>query len=113
MIVRGDNLEMTRGDTEQLTVSREDEAGTQIDFVAGDVVYFTVKTSVNVTDIILQKTITTFTDGKAIIEIEPADTSSLSYGTYRYDVQLTELGGDVTTLIRPAAFKISGEVTYD
>lgn len=113
MEVNGTNLEMIRGDSEQLTIYREDSAGTQVDFETGDTVYFTVKTSVNVTEKLLQKTITSFTDGQAIVEIAPADTSSINYGTYKYDVQVSEAGGTVKTIIAPSDFKITGEVTYD
>ena len=113
MKISGTNIEMVRGDTEQLTVSREDADGTQIPFEVGDTVYFTVKVDVHTEDIILQKTITSFTDGKAIVVIDPADTSSLDYGSYMYDVQVTEADTSVTTIIWPSRFRVSGEVTYD
>lgn len=113
MIVKGTSLKMTRGDSEQLTVYREDSSGTQIDFETGDTVYFTVKTSIDTEVKTLQKTVTSFTDGKAIVNIAPEDTSSLAYGTYCYDVQVTEASGDVTTIITNSKFVLAGEVTYD
>lgn len=35
------------------------------------------------------------------------------YGVYRYDVQLTDRDGRVTTILPPADFILRGEVTYE
>lgn len=113
MIVRGTNLEMVRGDTERLTVSREDASGDAVPFEIGDAVYLTVKTSPDTTYKAFQVTVTSFTDGKAIVEITPALTSGLDTGRYVYDVQLTEASGDITTLVKMSEFWLSPEVTYD
>jgi hypothetical protein len=113
MYVLGKYLAMIRGDSETINVSRVDSNGSAVPFVAGDTVYFTVKTDVNTTAKILQKKIEAFTDGVAVIAIVPADTKNLSYGDYVYDVQLTRADGSVSTIIPPNTFTIKGEVTFD
>lgn len=113
MKVSGKNMTMTRGDSEVITIECFLEDGTKMPFLEGDIVYFTVKETIHDEEKVLQKIITEFTDGKAIINIEPEDTKSLLFKTYVYDVQLTRAEGTVTTVIPPSNFTIGGEVTYD
>jgi len=113
MIVDGKNISMIRGDSETITLSCVDINGIQISLVAGDTVYFTVKENEYMTVKIFQKIITSFTDGKAIINIIPTDTKELKFKTYKYDVQLSRADGTVTTIIPPSLFSIEGEVTYE
>jgi hypothetical protein len=115
MKVNGTDIFMTRGDTERIEVSLFDkEADVQRDFIAGDKVYFTVKTSTQTKDKIIQKEITDFTDGKAIVLLESSDTQNLKYYDYVYDVQMiTDNGSTVTTIIKPSKFVIEEEVTYE
>jgi hypothetical protein len=113
MYVLGKTLAMIRGDSETINVSRADASGTPVPFVAGDIVYFTIKTDVNTTAKVLQKKIETFSDGVAVISLLPADTKNLRYGDYVYDVQLTRSDESVSTIIPPNTFTIKGEVTFD
>jgi hypothetical protein len=113
MIVDGNKITIIRGDTESITVSCVDTLGVPVPLVSGDKVYFTIKKSINTTTKALQKLVTTFTDGKAIIAIAHSDTKDLPFGEYYYDVQLTRVGGNVTTIIPPSKFIIGGEITYD
>lgn len=113
MKIVGTAISMTRGDSESITFSCQDEDGNKINFVEGDTVYFTIKKSVTTEEKILQKVITIFTNGEAIIVIDPADTKTLKYGTFKYDIQLTSATGSVTTVILPSDFTINGEVTYE
>ena len=106
MKVSGKNLSMTRGDTESLTVSVKDRP-----FEAGDTVYFTVRSKV-CAPIVLQKIATEFMDGKAQFSIAPADTEGLPFGNYVYDVQWTQADGTVITIVKPAVFALTEEVTY-
>ena len=105
MTVKGTKLSMVRGDSESITVTCSDP------FVTGDAVTFTVRESPE-DPIVLQKVVTDFPNGEAIIGIDPADTAGLDFGDYVYDIQLTRTGGVVTTLIEPDKFKIREEVTY-
>jgi hypothetical protein len=112
MIIKGNSMSMTRGDSESFTVSYTD-AGITIPLVAGDTVYFTVKENINTLVIILQKIITEFDSGTAIVEIDHLDTKAIAYGNYYYDIQITTAGGQVKTVITPSKFSITGEITYE
>ena len=108
MIINGTNVQMTRGDTESLTVSCVD-----LPFEAGDVVELTIRKAPNASDIYLHKTVTEFTaDGKAEFVFEPSDTEDLAFGKYSYDVQATFVTIGVKTIIKPSLFKIGEECTY-
>jgi len=113
MKVDGKNMSMIRGDSEIITVSCSDINGVQIPLVVGDTVYFTVKESEYMTVKIFQKIITSFTDGKAIINIIPTDTKELKFKTYKYDVQLSRADGTVRTIIPASNFTVDAEVTYE
>lgn len=100
------NISMTRGDSESLTVKG-------LSLVFGDVIQMTVRTNMNSARKELEKKITEFVNGEAIINITPEDTKSMRFSTYVYDIQLTRANGTVTTIITPHEFKVEGEVTYD
>ena len=109
MIVDGSNLSMTRGDSESITVKI-----TEHPFVSGDIIEMTVRKSATSDKIAFHKKVTTFTEGKAVINIEPSDTHALSFGKYTYDVQWTNSDGQVKTIIKPTKdnFIITEEATY-
>ena len=111
MTVTGNSLAMVRGDTEAITVSLTED-GVAKPLTTGDTVYMTVKRSVNKTEKVLQKIITAFTDGKALISIAPTDTADLSFGDYVYDIQINLSDGTVKTVVS-STFTIMPEVTYD
>ena len=113
MKVDGNNITMTRGDSETISIFCKDILGTIVPFVTGDTVYFTIKRDIHEEAIILQKIITIFTDGKAIAVILPIDTKALEFMAYIYDVQITKADGTVSTIIPPSKFTIGGEVTYE
>lgn len=112
MKINGFNIEMTRGDSDSITVSCTKD-GISHDFTAGDIVYFTVKKSIYDSVKVIQKIITEFADGKAVIPILPADTRDLSFSTYVYDVQINFFDGSVNTVIPPSSFTILPEVTCE
>lgn len=113
MKVSGTNISMVRGDTESITLICKDLNENIIELITGDKIYFTVKDNVNTTVKIFQKLITTFTDGAAIIIINPSDTKLLKYKDYTYDIQLTRADLTVTTIVPASRFRIEGEVTYE
>lgn len=113
MIVNGTNIYITRGDSESLAISTVNALGLFAPLVTGDTVYLTIKENINTAAKILQFTITTFTDGKAIVNILPASTKTLAYGIYVYDIQIKKADGTVRTIVRPSTFEIGGEVTYE
>lgn len=113
MRVSGQKLLMIRGDTESFTVSIKNDLGEKIDLVTGDKIYFTVKTSPQTEEKVLQKIIESFNDGNAEIFIEHVDTKDLPTGDYVYDIQWTHSDGSVNTIIPPNVFEIAEEVTYE
>lgn len=112
MQVDGNTITMINGDSETITVSCIDIDGLPCDFDSGDTVYFTLKkTNSDINSIPdLQKTITVFQEGKAIINLIPSDTINLS-GGYEYDIEVKRLDGTVTTIIKPSQFIINLGVT--
>ena len=110
--IRNTEIYITRGDSANISVSMQ-ENGQLVPFEVGDTVYFTVKENVNTEQTKIQKVITTFTDGKAEIKIDPLDTKLLPYASYVYDVQINFDSGEVTTIIEPSLFKVESEVTYE
>lgn len=113
MTITGTNIAMVRGDSESLTIRLVDDTGTQVSFVSGDTVYFTVREALGDTTTTLQKVITAFVSGEAVVQINPSDTSSLFFKTYVYDIQWTRADGQVKTIVPASDFEILAEVTYD
>jgi hypothetical protein len=113
MTITGTKIAMVRGDSETLTVRLFDEEGAQVNFETGDTVYFTVRYELGDTETAIQKVITGFTDGEAVVELDPGDTSDLYFRTYVYDIQWNNSEGQVKTIVPASDFKILAEVTYD
>ena len=113
MEIQGYNISMIRGDTETIKISCKDAQGVDVPLEDGDTLYFTVKKSTNTEEKILQKIVTEFTDGIALITIFPKDTRELKIGSYYYDIQLNRANGQVKTIIPPSRFIINAEVTYE
>jgi len=111
--IMGSNISMIRGDSETITVSLIGSSNVVVPFVTGDTVYLTIKINDCTATKLLQKVITDFPEGKAVIEIKPEDTKSLTFGDYVYDIQLTTALGVVTTIVTPSKFSIKGEITYE
>ena len=113
MEIQGTNISMTRGDSEAIKVTVKDTLGNTIPLVTGDTIHFTVRKYTLSTTKIIEKIITEFDDGEALITINPQDTNDLSFASYVYDIQLTRENGTVKTIIPPSQLTITGEVTYD
>ena len=99
-------IKIIAGDTATLSVNLDNNS-----LVSGDVVYFTINDVTGASTHLKQKMITSFLDGRAIINLSEEDTN-LEPGTYYYDVQVNLKTGEVDTVIGPAKFKVLGGVTY-
>ena len=77
----------------------------------GDRVYFTVNDELEKPEPLIQKTIDTFTDNKAVIRLTTEDTD-IPVGTYYYDVEVDTADGRVDTVLGPFKFKVMGGVKY-
>lgn len=101
-------IKLTRGDTARLTVPITNLANNgEYTMESGDILYFTVKKTAKDSDFLFQKSVT----GSNSIHIKPEDTADLSFGKYKYDVQLTTATGDVYTVIEPSIFEVMEEIT--
>lgn len=101
------DIHLTRGDSAVLSLRIEREDGAGYEIQEGDSILFTIKKSVYDTAVLVQKKLV---DG--VVRLNPDDTKSLKYGTYYYDVELTQPDGFVATVIAPSRFVIEPEVTY-
>ena len=102
-------IKLTRGDTARFSVGILNEISDSAYSISdNDQLTLTVKKKVKDEDSLIQKTIT----GATLFHIKPEDTSSLSFGKYVYDVQLTTSDGDVYTIVGPTTFELLAEVTY-
>lgn len=102
-------IRLTRGDTAYLTVTlSNNQPSTSYVMDENDVLTFSVKRKPKTdVDCLVQKSI----KGSNMFHIEPEDTKSLSFGKYKYDVQLTTASGDIYTVIEPTTFEVMEEVT--
>lgn len=100
------NITIIRKDTASLTIALDNYKLTD-----GDRVTFTIAREVEEQTPLVQKVITTFDDGIAVINLMTGDTN-LEIGTYKYDIQLDLADGRRDTIIGPAKFKVIGGVTY-
>lgn len=108
MIVDGNNLKMTRGDSESISVSYDTP------FTEGDVIEMTVRQRETAPVKLIHKVITEFEeDGSALIVLNPEDTASMRFGDYVYDIQWKKANGWTSTIIKPAMFTLTSEVSYD
>ncbi len=101
------NITLTRGDTAEIEVSLVDDDGTVYEMQPGDFLTFSMKKDLNDKTYALKK----YTDGTNIFKFVPSDTASLSFGKYKYDVQLTTSEGAVYTVIPPSVFTVGEEVS--
>lgn len=116
-VIKGNEITMTRGDTIriQVDITKDDEPYTPVD---GDSVRFALKHKEMSQDSdgysefvdaepLVVKTIPIDT---MLLELEPNDTKGLSFGQYRYDIEITFSDGTVDTFIANAKFKVEPEV---
>lgn len=105
--VENNNIRMIRGDSGVFTITITDTNGTPVELTDGDVLTFTLRKAARNSAIVLQKNIA---GGK--LDIKPADTEGLTFGTYVYDIEFKRADGYVDTVIPPHEFLLMEEVTY-
>lgn len=117
----GNDFYLTRGDTAPMPFTLTSKSDSKVRYIpeAGtDTLIFTVKKSTSDKTAIITKSlaagdITFDSAGNGTINILPADTASLDYGIYYYDLQLTTPdAAGVQTVITPSIFKVCEEVTF-
>lgn len=106
--IQGTTITLTRGDSFAAVIGILTPTGEPYTPNEGDVIRFAMKSSFDDSSrVLINKVIPNDT---LKLELEPADTKSLSYGTYVYDIQLTKSTGEVDTFITKAKFKLTEEV---
>ena len=99
---------LTRGDTARLTIAIKNDLNNEpYEMQENDTLTFSVKKSITSSEYAFQKRVT----GSNVFHFEPQDTAGLSFGKYKYDVQLTTEAGEVYTVIPPTVFEVLQEVT--
>lgn len=98
-------ISLTKGDNASFKVSVVEANGQIRHLFDDDIITLTVRKTAD-SDIAFTKTA-----DKGVINIVPADTKSLTAGTYVYDIQLTTFGGNIYTVIPISYFEIEQEVT--
>lgn len=114
-MINGTTIKLTRGDSFSATVGIYNADGSAYTPEAGDAVRFALKrpqmtvgnkSYVDKTPILV-KSIST---DDLILSLDPADTSSLDFGEYVYDIELTKADGTVDTFITASPFILTPEV---
>lgn len=102
------NISLTRGDTGIFILSLVDEEGAAFTPTEGDKVRFAMAKKYGSTreETLIYKDIPLDT---LQIKIEPEDTKSLEFGGYKYDIEYTDVLGNVSTILL-ANFTITKEV---
>lgn len=101
------NVKMVRGDTGSVELNLTDENGNVI-LPAAYTAIFSLKKNIDDVAYIMQKT---FANGK--IDFTHADTNSLPYGSYVYDVQVELLMDNSIHTIGANTFAILPDVTRE
>lgn len=116
--VDGTTITMTRGDSARINISIAYEGGESFIVEYGDIVRFTVRRQYDdpepalVIDIPLGYDAETEINTADSVElyIRPEHTRDLSYGAYKFDVQLIRANGDIDTFIDRADLVLTEEV---
>ena len=98
-------ITIVRGDTAVITFEIPNYSLTE-----GDIVTLTVKFNAQ-SKVILQKRITEFVDGKAIIEFKENDTKLIEAGDYLYEIECRLMNGNIVdTVITATKFTIIADL---
>lgn len=104
---------LIRGDTGAFKFQRLDQSGAPI-VTTPDAIYFTVKKSYTNQEEVFQKDLSDMSfsneDNSWHFIIQPSDTSSLDYGSYVYDLEVTE--NDYVQTIAKGKLIIDEESTW-
>lgn len=116
--VKGKTITMTRGDSAHIEIQMEYEGGMLYEALRGDVIRFTVKKNYGDTAPLIVIDIEPYVpDGEEMelvesveLHILPSHTRDLEYGSYRFDIQLLRVNGDIDTFIDKGTLILTEEV---
>jgi len=108
-------MSITRGDTCNFNVTVKDEDGVIFD-LTGYTMDFTAKNDIGDSDseavISSEATISSPTSGIGVISLTPDDTT-VNAQQYRYDIQISDGGNNVYTVIKNSLLEITDEITQN
>jgi len=104
-VIDGTTIKIIQGDTAEFELVLDNYT-----FVEGDIVYMTVKKKMKDEAVVFQKTVTDFSENRAIIRLEYEDTN-LEQGRYYYDIQCSLADGRIDTVITPSVFFVMEGIT--
>lgn len=99
-----DNILLTRGDTATFNISITDSEGSPYTMQEGDSLKFSIKRIYEQPEVLLEKVVT-----EPVVTLDSADTDSLSFGVYHYDVVFIN-DTKVDTIIADKTFTVGYEV---
>ena len=106
--INGNKITLTRGDSFYAIVSLKDKvSGQTYTPQEGDVIKFGMKKSPFDAECLITKTLPNDT---LLLYLSPADTASLQFGMYVYDIEITFANGDKDTFINNEPFTLAVEV---
>lgn len=116
--IKDKTITMTRGDSAHIEIQMEYEGGESYEALHGDVVRFTVKKNYGDTTPLIVIDIEPYVpDGEETelvesveLHILPSHTRDLEYGSYRFDIQLLRVNGDIDTFIDMGTLTLTEEV---
>lgn len=110
LVVNGQEIYMTRGDTPELSVTAQNDDGTDYEFQEGDRVFFRMGLKPG-RDIVLEKECTVDMENNvAVLVFEQNDTDELLFKVYRYEFELVTAEGGHYTFIADQPFEIGKEI---
>ena len=116
--VKDKTITMTRGDSAHIEIQMEYEGGMPYEAIRGDVIRFTVKKNYGDNTPLIVIDIEPYVpDGEETelvesveLHILPSHTRDLEYGSYRFDIQLLRVNGDIDTFIDKGTLTLTEEV---
>ena len=107
LVVTGNQIFLTRGDTLILTLSLSNHDGSEYVPAAGDSIFFRLKKFATYPDLLIEKEIPT---SSMILQLNPADTEGLAFGDYHYEIEVVTAEGMHDTVIADELFTIGKEI---
>ena len=104
--IDGNVISLTRGDSAAFVLDLEDEHGDPYIPNEGDVIRFAMSKTYGVDEPLIRKEVDHDT---MQVELDPEDTKNLAFGTYVYDIELTDESGHVATILL-SKLKLTKEV---
>lgn len=105
LVVSENQIYLTRGDTLTITLSLTNDDGSTYIPDEADRIYFRLKKFAATAEILVEKEIINM-----ILQLNENDTKNLTFGDYRYEIELVTANGSHYTVIENKLFTIGKEI---